>query len=119
MAVLAFVLAACATDSIVPDTPRDAASLAIAPYEIHEECAQTAPGDRIEYRFASSTPVRFSLYYRDDISFVSPVSRADALEYSGIFRAPDARRYCLQWEAGRRGAIVDIRIRFTKGDASR
>ncbi len=50
---------------------------------------------------------------------MAPVSRPDVREYAGVFRATSARRYCLQWEAGQRGALLDYRLRLLRtADAS-
>ncbi|HTP98151.1 MAG TPA: hypothetical protein VMN56_02415 [Casimicrobiaceae bacterium] len=114
LAPMAFVLAACATDTIVSDAPRAATELAIAPYEFHEECAELQAGDRYDYRFESKAPVSFEIYYRDGIAYIATVSREDTTEFSGVFSAPAARRYCLRWEAGREGALVDFRIRLLR-----
>jgi hypothetical protein len=111
-------LAGCAIDSVTPDEPRHVEAMPIAPYEIHEECATLAPGYRLDYRFEATAPVDFSLYYKDGIAFVSPVSHAAVREFAGVFHSRDRRRYCLQWEAGQAGAIVSFRIRVMhKGPA--
>jgi len=117
VAVLA--LAACAaTDTIAPDTPRVATGQEIAPYEFHEECARLAPGDRLDYRFEAKAPVKFEIYYKDGITFISTVSRDDVTEYSGVFQVKTPQRYCLRWEAGLLGAIVDFRIRLLRAGGS-
>lgn len=112
---LAFGVAACATDTIVPDVPKTASEFAIAPFEIHEECVRLVPGDRLDFRFEARRPVAFQIYYKEGITFVAPVSRDDVTEFSGVFNPPYERRYCLQWEAGQQGALVDYRIRLLRG----
>jgi hypothetical protein len=108
-------LAACAsTDTLIGDMPRAMSALAIAPYEFHEECGEFAPGDRIDYRFEAKAPVRFEIFYKEGITYVATVSRDDTTEYGGVFQAPAKRRYCLRWEAGQQGAIVDFRIRLVR-----
>ena len=111
-------LAGCATDSVAPDEPRHVEAMPIAPYEIHEECATLAPGYRLDYRFEATSPVDFSLYYKDGIAFVSPISRAAVREFAGVFLSRDGRRYCLQWEAGQAGAIVNFRVRVMREGAA-
>lgn len=111
-AALALGVAGCAADTILAGLPRAGTDVTIAPYEIHEECGQAVPGDRLDYRFEAKSPVSFAIYYQDGITFVAPVSRDDVTEWSGIFRVVDARRYCLRWEAGREGAVLDYRIRL-------
>jgi hypothetical protein len=59
--------------------------------------------------------VNFQIYYKDGITFIAPVSREDVMEFSGVFRPPYERRYCLRWEAGQQGAIIDYRIRLLPG----
>lgn len=114
-AMVSIFLAACAsTDTIVGDEPRTATAFAINPYEFHEECATLATGDRLDYRFEAQAPVNFQIYYKEGIAFISTVSRDDVRDGGGIFNAPAARRYCVRWDAGREGALVDFRIRLTR-----
>lgn len=115
-AALVLALAGCAVDTIVPGTPKAMAELAVAPYEVHEECAQLAVGDRLDYRFDAKAPVTFDLYYKSGTMLLSPISREHVMEASGVFRAQDARRYCLRWEAGQQGAILDYRIRLLRAE---
>jgi len=105
-------LAGCAKDTIVAGEPRAVQDYVIAPFEVQEECAELAAGDRLDYRFEAQMPVTFNLYYQEGTTFLSPVSREDATEYGGVFLAPTARRYCLRWEAGRDGAIISYRVRW-------
>jgi hypothetical protein len=115
----ALALAACATpDTIVSDSPRAVTGHEIAPYEFHEECAQLATGDRLDYRFEAKAPVAFEIYYKEGIAFVATVTRDDAMEYAGVFQAQIPRRYCLRWEAGRQGALLDFRIRLVRVSAA-
>lgn len=113
-AAFALGIGACAVDTITPDAPKAASEFSIAPFEVHEECAQLVPGDRLDYRFEAQRPVAFHIYYKDGLMFIAPVSREDVTESSGIFNAPNERRYCLRWEAGREGAIIDYRIRVLR-----
>ena len=114
-AILSVLVAACAApDTIGGDEPRAATELAINPYEFHEECAALAIGDRLDYRFEAQAPVTFQIYYKEGIAFVSPVSRDDAREGAGVFNVRVPRRYCLRWDAGPQGALVDFRIRLLR-----
>jgi hypothetical protein len=114
-ALCSLALGACAgADTLIGDMPRAAAELAIAPYEFHEECGEFSPGDRVDYRFEAKAPVSFEIYYKEGITYVATVSRDEVTEYSGVFQAPARRRYCLRWEAGQRGAILDLRIRLVR-----
>jgi hypothetical protein len=117
-AALALAAAGCATESLVTDEPKAVAGLAIAPYEIHEECARLAAGDRIDYRFEAQAPVKFHIYYTEGLTFLAPVSREDVREHGGIFQVTIDKRYCLQWEAGQQGALLDYRIRLLRGAGS-
>ena len=113
-AVATLTVAGCASDAIVPGTPNEVRGFAIAPYEKHEACATLAIGDRLDYRFDTTSPVTFHLYYKVGATFMSPVSRDDVTEFAGVFLARDARRYCLQWEVGRQGAYLDYRVRLLR-----
>jgi hypothetical protein len=117
-AALAIAVAGCAADTFAPDAPRFMTAFAVAPYQVFEECAHLAPGDRLDYRFESKAPVSFYLYYRDGIAFVAPVTRDAITEASGVFQVPGAHRYCLQWEAGPQGTLLDYRIRILPGNAA-
>jgi hypothetical protein len=119
MAVLALSVGACAVDTITPDAPKAVSELPIAPFEIHEECLQLTPGDRLDFRFEAKRPVTFLIYYKDGVTFIAPVSREDVTEFSGVFNPPYDRRYCLQWEAGQQGAVIDYRIRILPGPQRR
>ena len=114
----AMLLAACATDTLVVDEPRTATEHAIAPYEFHEECATLEAGDRIDYRFEAKAPVTFQIYYKEGITFISTVSRDDVRDAAGVFNVPVARRYCVRWDAGQQGALVDFRIRVLRAKKS-
>ena len=109
-----FVTACASPDTIVADEPRAATAFAIAPYEFHEECAMLAAGDRLDYLFEAQAPVSFQIYYKEGIAFISTISRDDVRDGGGIFNAPAARRYCVRWDAGQQGALVDYRIRLTR-----
>jgi len=114
-AFVSIFVAACASpDTIVADEPRAATAFAIAPYEFHEECAMLAAGDRLDYLFEAQAPVSFQIYYKEGIAFISTISRDDVRDGGGIFNAPAARRYCVRWDAGQQGALVDFRIRLTR-----
>ena len=56
----------------------------------------------------------FEIYYKEGITFVATVSKENITEFAGVFRARTAQRYCLRWETGQRGAVVDFRIRLLR-----
>ena len=58
--------------------------------------------------------MNFQIYYKEGIAFISTVSRDDVRDGGGIFNAPAARRYCVRWDAGPQGALVDFRIRLRR-----
>ncbi len=111
IALAAAWLAACAPITLTPATPLAVEGREIAPFEFHEECGDIAAGDRIDFRFSATRPVHFEIYYKDGIARIAPVVRDDVTEASGIFPPPASRRYCVRWDVGREGAIVDYRIR--------
>ena len=117
-ALAALAVTACATDTLVGDAPRAVSALSIAPFEFHEECAPLAPGDRIDYRFEAQTPVNFEIYYKDGIAYVATVSRESVSADSGVYPVAVGRRYCLRWEAGQRGAVLDLRVRVLRAGRS-
>lgn len=116
IALAALTVTACATDTLVGEEPRALAGVGISPFEFHEECAPLADGDRIDYRFETKVPVAFEIYYRDGLAHVAVVSRADTLGDSGIYPVRRTQRYCLRWEAGRQGALLDLRVRVLRAD---
>ena len=109
---LAMPLAACAGETMVAGDTKAMTTFEIAPYEIHEECMLLTPGARIDYRFEAKMPVYFDIRYREGSAIISTVSRDETSEAAGVFAIPVARRYCVHWEAGREGALVDYRIRL-------
>ncbi len=110
--LLSTLLAACAPTTLTRDEPLAVTGREIAPFEFHEECGEVAAGERIDFRFTATRPVHFEIYYKDGIASIAPVVRDDTMEGSGIFPPPATRRYCVRWDVGREGAIVDYRIRI-------
>jgi hypothetical protein len=112
---LAIAVSACAVQSIQPGTPREVTGQRINPFELHEECLQMGPGDWLVYRFTAQRPVAFNIHYHEGKTVIMPVSRDDTTAEDGTFRPLAPQDYCLTWEAGREGAIVDYRILLTRG----
>jgi hypothetical protein len=104
------LVAACAgTPAVVPGEPKSVARQALAPYDVHEDCMELAPGDRLDYRFESSEPVAFNVHYHDGKMVVMPITRDAVTADSGVY-APKLRQgYCLMWEAGAAGATLAYR----------
>jgi hypothetical protein len=107
-------LAACAIAPHDPEAPRVVTDARIAPYEFLEDCVGMNDGDRLDFRFESQSPVAFSLLYRDGAVIVVPLSRERVREFANVFAATAPRTYCLVWEAGQQGAILDYRYRLRR-----
>ena len=88
---------------------------AIAPFEFHEECVTMVTGDRLSYRFEAQRPVDFSIRYHEGKAVIMPLSLENVTTDSGAFRALTAQDYCMMWEAGREGAILDYRVTLMRG----
>lgn len=114
LAMLALMVGACAETPLATGEPRVVEKMSVAPYAIHEDCALLTPGDRLDYRFSSTEPVAFNIHYHDGNAVVMPISREGATSDSGIFAPSIAEGYCLMWEAGAAGALLDYRIELRR-----
>jgi len=112
---LAVAVSACAGETIRPGTPREVTGQRINPFELHEECVHLAPGDRLSYRFDAQRPVAFNIHYHQGKTVIMPVSLDSVTADDDVFRPLLAQEYCLMWEAGREGAIIDYRILLNRG----
>lgn len=110
----ALSLSACATATLTADTPKTVIGHALAPRELHEECLRLAPGDRVDYSFDSSERIAFNIHYHEGNAVVMPVSREATRADAGVFAPSLAQHYCLMWEAGPAGALIDYRIRLRR-----
>ena len=112
-AALALIVAAagCASEPLTLAEPRAVSGMPLTPYEARSECVRLAQGDRLEYRFEASEPVTFEIRYREGFATIAPVVRDASLGDAGIFVAVLPRDYCVVWEAGVAGAVVDYRLR--------
>ena len=106
-------LAACATPGAT-DAPKRVSGQPLEAYGEHEECATLAAGDRIEYAFSTNAPVDFNIHYHDGAAIVSPITREHVSADSDVFAALIAQNYCLMWEAGAPGAILDYQVRILR-----
>ncbi len=104
-------LAGCAAP-LKPDEPKAVVALAIHPYETHEQCAHLAPDDRLEYAFEATEPVAFDIRYHEGSVVVAPIVRESTRGDAGVFVARITRDYCLVWEGGGAGALLDYRLRL-------
>jgi hypothetical protein len=109
-AAITAALAACGGRALVAGMERDAPRVIVSPWQSHEVCAELAPQERLDYRFTSSAPVSFAIAYDDGKAVLMPVVQDHATAGSGIYEAPFAKRYCLEWEAGPPGAILAYRV---------
>jgi hypothetical protein len=101
----------CASDPYRLDAPRSVEGFLLAPFAIQEECVALQPRDRIDYRFKSTVPVAFNIHYHDGNAVLMPLSRDAVLEDAGDFTASVAQIYCLMWEAGAQGGVLDYQLR--------
>ena len=102
----------CARPALVPDEPRAVNGERLAPYQSLGECVRMRPGDRLEWSYSSADPVNFDISYREGAATLAPVVREKSQGDSGIFLARLSASYCLSWEAGPAGALVDYRLRL-------
>jgi hypothetical protein len=116
-ALTALSLAACTAATLATDAPKTVTGQSLSPYELHEECVRLEAGDRVDYAFESSEPVAFHIRYRDGNAVLMPVTRENARGDAGIYGPAVAQHYCLAWEAGPAGALIDYRIRVRRAGA--
>lgn len=109
-AIVAWTLAACTTPPLLPNLPVQVSAERVGPYDKREVCADTRIGDRVDYRFEASEPVMFSIGYREGGATLLPWNRGPTTTDSGIFPVLYAQRYCLMWQAGGAGAMLDYRV---------
>ena len=93
-----------------PRTPKVVEGRSLAPYAVHQECVRLADGDRLDYRFVATEPVRFAIQYREGVAVLEPIVRDTTNEDAGIYPVRESRAYCLVWEAGASGALLDYRF---------
>ena len=110
--LVALPLCACATTLVTADSPKSVRAQPIAPYDWHEECLHLDAGDRVEFTFESTEPVDFNIHYHEGNAVVMPIVRDKTRADAGIFTPPAAQDYCLMWEAGAAGALLDYRVRL-------
>ena len=110
MAPCCFV--ACVQAPVTADAPKSVTGMVLTPYEIRDDCVRLGPGDRLDYTFDASEPVAFEIHYREGTAVLAPIARGAARSDAGVYLASLAREYCLVWEAGPAGALVDYRLRL-------
>ncbi len=108
---LVATLAACTTVPLTLEEPRAVSAMPLTPYELRDECVRLAEGDRLEYTFDATEPVAFEIRYREGGAIIAPLVRDPSRGDAGVFLVRLPRVYCLAWEAGAAGALVDYRLR--------
>jgi hypothetical protein len=90
--------------------PKAVFGLELAPYATLEECVALEAGERIAYRFQARLPVAFNIHFYDDNAVIVPLIRDDTTSESGDFTADRKQLYCLMWEAGAEGSVLEYRV---------
>ena len=116
LGLAALALAGCATPN-TGDAPKVVQGYPLPSYQIHEECLVLKPGERIEYRFESTEPVDFNIHYHEGKAVVMPLVREKSREDAGMYAVTLAQDYCLMWEAGAAGTVLDYRVRVARPDS--
>ena len=102
--------AGCASAPGRLDAPKSVFGRELGPYAMTEECVALDPGERIAFRFEARLPVAFNVHFHDGTAIVMPLTRERATSESGDFTADRTQIYCLMWEAGAEGSVLDYRI---------
>jgi hypothetical protein len=101
---------ACATAPDRLDAPKVVVGLEIAPYGVYEECVELQAEQRIGYLFRASVPLAFNIHFHDGNAVIEPVSAESTQGESGEFSADRDQTYCLMWEAGAGGSVLEYRV---------
>jgi FtsP/CotA-like multicopper oxidase with cupredoxin domain len=109
-AVLWIAVTGCASAPGRLQAPKAVSGVELAPYAIFEECIALEQGERVAYRFESRLPVAFNIHFHEDNAVIMPVSRDGTISESGDFAADRKEIYCLTWEAGAGGSVLDYRM---------
>ena len=112
IAALGIAVAACAADPVTTGRPKAVVAQLMTPYTMTEECVHLAVGDRLDYTFTTTEPVAFNIRYHAGNAVVMPIARDQTTGDAGVFLPKLEHDYCLMWEAGPAGALLDYRIRL-------
>ena len=104
----ALLIAACASEPIVG--PKTVTAWRIPNFESVQECVHLNVGDRLDYDFTSTERVDFSIRYSEGNASIAPIVREQVTTESGRFVPITAQDYCLVWETGLNGALINYRI---------
>jgi hypothetical protein len=101
---------ACATAPDRLEVPKVVVGLDLAPYTVYEECVLLQAGQRIGYLFRAAVPLAFNIHFHDGNAVIEPVSAASTQGESGEFSADRDQTYCLMWETGASGSVLEYRV---------
>jgi hypothetical protein len=101
---------ACATAPDRLEVPKVVVGLDLAPYAVYEECVLLQAGQRIGYLFRAAAPLAFNIHFHDGNAVIEPVSADNTQGESGEFSADRDQTYCLMWEAGAPGSVLEYRV---------
>jgi hypothetical protein len=104
------IIAGCSSTPARLDAPKAVFGLQIAPFATIEECISLDAGERIGFRFDARFPVAFNVHFHDGNAVVMPLTSDGTISESGDFAADRKQVYCLTWEAGAEGNVIDYRI---------
>ncbi len=80
------------------------------PYARHEACVAMKTGDRLDWRYESTTPIAFEIHYPEGNAVVASVVRTDSMGDNDTFEARLDANYCATWDAGPQGAHLTYRM---------
>ena len=101
---------ACATAPDRLEVPKVVVGLDLGPYTVYEECVLLQTGQRIGYLFRAAAPLAFNIHFHDGNAVIEPVSAASTQGESGEFSADRDQTYCLMWETGASGSVLEYRV---------
>jgi hypothetical protein len=107
---LPLLAAGCASDPEQLNAPNVATGVELAPFAIYEQCFALAAGDRVAYYFTARQPVAFNVHFREGSATIVPVDVKATREEMDDFTADQRQNYCLAWEAGPQGSVIDYRV---------
>jgi hypothetical protein len=111
---LLIAVAGCASAPAPLTAPRVAADVELAPFAMYLECMALTSGERVAYRFSARAPVDFNVHFREGNAMIIPVEVKGTLGESGDFAAQETSDYCLMWEAGAQGSVLEYRVQAVR-----
>lgn len=83
----------------------------VAPGKFKEVCVPLRAGDRVEWRFSSSTQTAFNVHYHVGEKAAYPEKRDAVSEANGVLAVDRDEHYCWMWKAGAQQAIVSVALK--------